>query len=185
MLTIGDRFPDYRLKGVKGGKGVTEGDPTKAFQEYTPATHKGKWRLVFFYPKDFTFVCPTEIVGYAKLGKQFRDRDCEVLGASTDSEWVHLNWRKHHAELKDLDIPLLADTSRALSEQLGILEPQEKVCRRATFLVDPDGIIRHVTVNDGKVGRNPDEALRTLDALQSDELCPCNWKQGEKTIQVK
>ena len=178
MLTVGDRFPDYRLKGVVGD------DPKTAFQEFTPATHKGQWRLVFFYPKDFTFVCPTEIVGYAKLAKQFADRDCAVLGASTDSEWVHHAWRTHHPELRGLAIPLLADTSRSLSEQLGILTPDEKVAKRATFLVDPEGVIRHVVVNDGKVGRNPDEALRTLDALQSDELCPCNWKKGDPYLKT-
>ena len=179
MLTIGDQFPDYHLKGV-----VAE-DPKKAFQDFTPATHEGKWRLVFFYPKDFTFVCPTEIVGYAKLAKQFADRDCAVLGASTDSEWVHLAWRTHHPELKGLAIPLLSDLSRSLSEALGILDPKDKVCQRATFLVDPNGVIQHVTVNAGKVGRNPEESLRILDALQSDELCPCNWKQGDDFIKVK
>src|SRR6185436_10027674 len=108
-----------------------------AFQTFKPETHKGKWRVLFFYPKDFTFVCPTEIVGYAKLSKQFAERDAVVIGGSTDSEFVHLAWRQHNADLKGLAIPLIADTSRALSEQLGILEPNEKVCRRATFVVDP------------------------------------------------
>ena len=178
MLTIGDRFPDDALKGV-----VSE-DLKTAFQDFTPATHEGKWRVVFFYPKDFTFVCPTEIVGYAKLAKDFADRDAVVLGASTDSEFVHLAWRQHNADLKGLGIPLLADTSKGLSEQLGILMGADKVSMRATFVVDPEGIIRHVTVNDGKVGRNPDEALRVLDALQTDELCPCNWKAGQAVIQV-
>lgn len=178
MLTIGDRFPDYKLKGV------VSDDLKTAFQTFEAATHKGKWRVIFFYPKDFTFVCPTEIVGYAKLAKQFADRDAVVLGASTDSEFVHLAWRKHESDLKGLGIPLLADTSKKLSSELGILMGDDKVSMRATFIVDPNGVIRHVTVNDGKVGRNPDEALRVLDALQSDELCPCNWKKGDATIKV-
>ncbi|MCG3134966.1 MAG: Alkyl hydroperoxide reductase C [Planctomycetes bacterium] len=178
MLTIGDRFPDYKLKGV------VSDDLKTAFQTFEPATHKGKWRVVFFYPKDFTFVCPTEIVGYAKLAREFADRDAVVLGASTDSEFVHLAWRKHEADLKGLAIPLLADTSKKLSTELGILMGDDRVSMRATFIVDPTGVIRHVTVNDGKVGRNPEEALRVLDALQSDELCPCNWKKGEATIKV-
>jgi lipoyl-dependent peroxiredoxin subunit C len=178
MLTVGDRFPNYELKGV------VSDDLKTAFQTFKPDTHKGKWRVLFFYPKDFTFVCPTEIVGFAKLAKAFAERDAVVMGASTDSEFVHLAWRQHNSDLKGLAIPLLADTSRGLSEQLGILEPHEKVCRRATFVVDPEGLIRHVSVNDGKVGRSPEEALRILDALQTDELCPCNWKPGQDTIHV-
>ena len=180
MLTVNDRFPNYSLKAVTGDDHVKAGFPT-----FTPETHKGKWRVIFFYPKDFTFVCPTEIVGFAKLAKQFAERDAVVMGGSTDSEFVHLAWRQHNADLKGLAIPLIADTSRALSEALGILDPGEKVCRRATFIVDAEGIIRHVSVNDGKVGRNPEEALRILDALQTDELCPCNWKPGQDTIHPK
>jgi lipoyl-dependent peroxiredoxin subunit C len=180
MLSVGDRFPHYELKAVTGDDHVKNGFPV-----FKPETHKGKWRVVFFYPKDFTFVCPTEIAGYAKLNKNFLDRDAVCMGASTDSEFVHLAWRQSNADLKNLAIPLLADTSKSLSEALGILEAPEKISRRATFIVDPEGIIRHVTVNDGKVGRNPEEALRILDALQTDELCPCNWKPGSDTIKPK
>ena len=179
MLTIGDRFPDYELKAV------VSDDLKTAFTTFRPETHAGKWRVVFFYPKDFTFVCPTEIVGYARLAKQFAERDAVVIGGSTDSEFVHLAWRQHNADLKNLAIPLLADTSKQLSEQLGILSGADRVASRATFIVDPDGVIQHVTVNAGKVGRNPEEALRILDALQTDELCPCNWKPGQDTIKLK
>ena len=179
MLTVGDKFPEYSLKAVTGDDHVKNGFPT-----FTAETHKGKWRVIFFYPKDFTFVCPTEIVGYAKLAKDFADRDAVVMGASTDSEFVHLAWRTHNAELKGLGIPLLADTSKQLSSALGILMGDDKVSMRATFVVDPNGVIQHVTVNAGKVGRNPDEALRVLDALQSDELCPCNWKKGDAVIKL-
>ena len=180
MLTVGDKFPNYELKAVTGDDHVKNGFPT-----YTPETHKGKWRVIFFYPKDFTFVCPTEIAGYSRLRGQFLDRDAVLMGASTDSEFVHLAWRQHNADLKNLAIPLLADTSKKLSEELGILSGADRVASRATYIVDPDGVIQHVTVNAGKVGRNPEEALRILDALQTDELCPCNWKPGQETIKLK
>lgn len=179
MLTVGDKFPEYSLKAVTGDDHVKSGFPT-----FTSETHKGKWRVIFFYPKDFTFVCPTEIVGYAKLAPQFEERDAVVMAASTDSEFVHLAWRTHNADLKGLGIPMLADTSKCLSSALGILMGDDKVSMRATFIVDPNGVIQHVTVNAGKVGRNPDEALRVLDALQSDELCPCNWKKGDAVIKL-
>ncbi len=178
MLTIGDRFPHYSLTGV------VSTDQASAFRTFDQDSHKGKWRVLFFYPKDFTFVCPTEIKGFGDLAGEFRDRDTEVFAVSTDSEFVHLAWKRDHADLRDLPIPMLSDIARDLSEALGILDPVEKVARRATFIVDPEGVIRFVSVNDGSVGRNPDEVLRVLDALQTDELCPCNWKKGEETLHV-
>ena len=179
MLTVGDRFPEYTAKAV------VSDDLETAFTTLTPETHAGKWRVIFFYPKDFTFVCPTEIAGFAALSREFEDRDAAVIAASTDTEFSHLAWRRSHEDLRNLPIPMLADVSRNLSERLGILEPEEKVCRRATFIVDPEGVIRHASVNDGKVGRNPAEVLRILDALQTDELCPCNWKKGAETLSAK
>ena len=141
-------------------------------------------KVFFSYPKDFTFVCPTELKGFGDLLDEFADRDAELFAISTDSEFVHLAWRQSHDDLRDLPYPMLSDLRRDLSEALGILDPDEKVCRRATFLVDPKGVIRHVSVNDGSVGRNPKEVLRVLDALQTDELCPCNWQRGEDTLEV-
>ena len=178
MLTIGDRFPAFRLKGV------VSNDSAKAFQDFDERSAAGKWRIFFFYPKDFTFVCPTEIAGFAKLDAQFRERDAQLYAVSTDSEFVHLAWRREHESLRELPFPMLSDIRRDLSEALGILEPAERVATRATFVVDPQGTIRFVSVNDGSVGRNPDEVLRVLDALQTDELCPCNWKKGEDTLKV-
>ena len=139
---------------------------------------------MFFWPKDFTFVCPTEIAAFGKLNKAFNERDAVVYGVSTDSEFVHLAWRQNHADLKAPPFAMLADIKRELSQELGILDKAEGVCLRATFIVDPDGIIRFVSVNDLSVGRNPQEVLRVLDALQTDELCPCNWKQGEETLKA-
>lgn len=178
MLTIGDKFPSFKLQATVGT------DIKSAFTEIDNSTYSGKWLLVFFYPKDFTFVCPTEIKAFSDLADEFADRDCQVLGASIDSEFVHLAWRQHHEDLKDLKIPLLSDIKRELSGALGILHPQEGVANRATFLVDPEGIIRHVSVTDLNVGRNPKEVLRILDALQTDELCPCNWKPGDEVLKV-
>ena len=182
MLTVGDRFPSFKLTAVKSGpQGL---DPATAFTEITEATDAGKWKLVFFWPKDFTFVCPTEIVAFGKLHDDFADRDTVVYGVSTDSEFVHMNWRLHHADLNALAIPMLADIKRELSQAAGVLSRTEGVALRATFLVDPDGIIRYAAVNDLSVGRNPQEVMRVLDALQSDELCPCNWTKGEEHLKA-
>ena len=178
MLTIGDRFPDFDLKGVVGT------DPKTAFRQVTDRSERGKWKVVFFWPKDFTFVCPTEIAAFGKLNRDFNDRDAVVYGVSTDSEFVHLAWRQNHADLKALPFAMLADLKRELSQALGILDKNEGVCLRATFIVDPDGIIRFVSVNDLSVGRNPQEVLRVLDALQTDELCPCNWQKGEEVLKA-
>jgi peroxiredoxin (alkyl hydroperoxide reductase subunit C) len=178
MLTIGDVFPRYELQGVVG---LTEG---REFQAINEKTYEGKWRVVFFWPMDFTFVCPTEIAEFGRREAEFRDRDAQVLGVSTDTHYVHLAWRKNHPDLKDLPFPMLADTKRELSSALGVLHKQEGVALRATFIVDPQGIIRFASVTDMNVGRSVDEVLRVLDALQTDELCPCNWKKGEKTLEA-
>jgi peroxiredoxin (alkyl hydroperoxide reductase subunit C) len=180
MLTIGDHFPAFDLTAVKGGP---EGLNLKsAFTQITDKSDEGKWKLFFFWPKDFTFICPTEIVAFGKLAGDFADRDTVVYGASTDSEFVHLNWRIHHDELRGLTIPMLADVKRELCNALGILDKNAGVALRATFIVDPDGVIQFASVNGLDVGRNPQEVLRVLDALQSDELCPCNWNKGDEFL---
>ena len=178
MLTIGDKFPSFDLKAVKSL------DPRTAFAQVTDTSDAGKWKIVFFWPKDFTFVCPTEIAAFGKLNKDFNERDAVVYGVSTDSEFVHLAWRQNHADLKALPFAMLADIKRELSSSLGILDKSEGVCLRATFIVDPEDIIRFVSVNDLSVGRNPQEVLRVLDALQTDELCPCNWQKGEEVLKA-
>jgi peroxiredoxin (alkyl hydroperoxide reductase subunit C) len=176
MLTVGDRFPAFRLQAaVSLEKG-------KEFAEITERTDHGKWRVVFFWPLDFTFVCPTEIAEFGRKHRDFRDRDAEVYGVSCDSHFVHLAWRKDHVDLRGLPFPMLADVKRELSQACGVLHRDDGVPLRATFLVDPDGVIRWTCVNDLKVGRNVDEVLRVLDALQTDELCPCNWKKGEAVL---
>jgi alkyl hydroperoxide reductase subunit AhpC len=178
VLSVGDKFPDFSVQGV------VSTDPKTAFKDFTQASDASKWKLVFFWPKDFTFVCPTEIAGFGKLMGDFKDRDTVIYGVSTDSEFVHLAWRLNHADLKELPFPMLSDIKRELSTALGILDKESGVAKRATFLVDPDGIIRFVYVTDMSVGRNPQEVLRVLDALQTDELCPCNWQKGEEVIKT-
>ncbi|GAN78315.1 peroxiredoxin [Acidisphaera rubrifaciens] len=182
MLTIGDRFPSFNLTAVKAGPAGL--DLKTCFTEINDATDAGKWKVVFFWPKDFTFVCPTEIVAFGKLARDFEDRDAVVYGVSTDNEFVHVNWRLNHDDLRSLPIAMLSDIKRELSAACGILDKAEGVALRATFIVDPEGIIRFVSVNDLSVGRNPAEVLRVLDALQSDELCPCNWNKGEPTLKA-
>ena len=176
MLTVGDKFPEFQLQAVVS---LEKG---KEFQTISNDTYADKWQVVFFWPMDFTFICPTEIAEFGKRNADFNDRDAQVLGASTDTHFVHLAWRNNHEDLRDLPYPMLADTKRELSTALGILHKTEGVALRATFIVDPDGIIRWATVNDLSVGRNVDEVIRVLDALQTDELCPCNWTKGEKTL---
>ena len=176
MLGVGETFPAFSLDAtISLEKG-------KTFATLTDKSYKGKWKVYFFWPKDFTFVCPTEIAAFGKLNKEFADRDTQVLGGSTDSEFVHLAWRQHHDDLRGLPFPMLADVKRELCSELGILDPKAGVAQRATFIVDPENVIRFVSVNDLSVGRNPQEVLRVLDALQTDELCPCNWSKGEEPL---
>ena len=178
MLTIGDRFPAFKLKAaVSLEKG-------KEFEIVSSEDHPGKWKVVFFWPKDFTFICPTEIAAFGKLNKEFKDRDAVVYGVSTDSEFVHLAWRKDKEELRNLPFPMLSDIKRELTTALGVLDAEAGVAQRATYIVDPQGVIRFAYVTDLNVGRSPEEVLRVLDALQTDELCPCNWKKGEDTLKV-
>ena len=177
MLTVGDKFPVFSLKAT-----VSENLDT-AFETVTNASYEGKWLVVFFWPKDFTFVCPTEIAEFGKKNGEFADRDAQVLGGSIDSEFVHLAWRRDHKDLNGLPFPMLADIRKDLSGALGILD-EEGVAKRATFIVDPQGVIRFASVTDMNVGRNVNEVLRVLDALQTDELCPCNWQRGENTLQA-
>ncbi len=177
MLTVGDKLPEFKAKAcVSTEKG-------KEFKDVSNKDYAGKWLVLYFYPKDFTFVCPTEIVEFDKSVRDFADRDAVVVGGSTDNEFSHLAWRNSHADLKNLKHDLIHLTPK-FGGELGVIREGEGVALRVTFLVDPDGIIRHVAAYDLSVGRNVKELVRTLDALQTDELCPCNWQKGEETIQV-
>jgi alkyl hydroperoxide reductase subunit AhpC len=176
MLTVGDKLPAFKLKAtVKRSAG-------DAFADLTDKSYPGKWLVLFFWPKDFTFVCPTEIAEFGRKEKEFQRRGAQVLGASTDNEYVHLAWREHDKSLAELPFPMLSDIKRELSQELGILDKSEGVALRATFIVDPEGVIQWVSVNNLATGRNVDEVLRALDALQTGELTPCGWQPGQATL---
>ena len=184
MKTVGQKVEPFSITGVKPRFNQHEEKGQSAFETITQASFPGKWKVIYFYPKDFTFVCPTEIVAFAKLNKDFADRDTVVLGGSTDNEHVKLAWRREHKDLHSLNQWQFADTTGSLLDQLGVRHPEEGVALRATFIVDPDNVIQHVSVNNLNVGRNPEEVLRVLDALQTDELCPCNRDVGGETLKA-
>ena len=180
VISVGSRFPQFEKTAV------VSMEKGKEFAKINSKDHQdaGMWMVMFWWPKDFTFVCPTELAEFNKAAGEFSDRDTLLIGASTDSEFVHHAWRRDHEDLRDLQYPMLADTSKSLAEELGILEANEKVAYRATYIIDPQGIIRWLSINDLSVGRNVNEVLRVLDALQTDELCPCNWEKGQETLAV-
>ena len=173
MLTVGDTFPQFTAQACTG-------NDQSDLRPLGNSDFADSWVVYFFYPKDFTFVCPTEIAEFGRKLQEFKDRDCEIVGGSTDNEFSHLAWRKSHDDLKDLPYPLIA--AQKLAADLGILDPEEGVCLRATFIVDPHGVIQYATANNLNVGRNVNEILRALDAIQSDELCPCNWQKGDEYL---
>ncbi len=183
-IGVGDQFPEFDLTAVDG-KPFADITIDNVFTQITDKSFDGKWKVIFFYPKDFTFVCPTEIAAFGDLNEEFDDRDTVLMTASVDSEFTHWAWRKHQDELRDLPIPMLSDIKRELSTALGILDKDAGVSQRATYIIDPQGIVRFTMVTDLSVGRNPKEVLRILDALQTDELCPCNWSKGEDTIDLQ
>jgi len=175
MLSVGSKWPQFQVKACVG----IEPD---GLTEITDQSYEGKWLVFLFYPKDFTFVCPTELAEFGMREKDFRNRDAVLLGGSTDNEYSHLAWRQFHPQLRDLPYPLIA--AQKLAADLGIIDPDEGVCLRATFIVDPEGTIQWVSVNNLNVGRNVAEVLRVLDAVQSNELTPCNWNPGDPYLEV-
>ena len=181
ILSIGDKLPDFSKKAVvTTEKGIEITDINQGH-----ASQQGKWTVLFWWPKDFTFVCPTEIIEFDKSNGAFAERTAIVIGASTDTEFVHLGWRQNHPGLANLTIPMLADTSKSLAEEMGILDCNEKVAYRATVIIDPKGIIQWVSAYPMNVGRNVDEVLRVLDALQTEELTGCGWTPGQQTVTAK
>lgn len=187
MKTVGHKLEKFAITGVKPGA-LT---PDDAFETITDKSFEGKWKVIVYYPKDFTFVCPTEIVAYDKLNKDFADRDAVLLIGSTDNEFCKLAWKNAHEDLKKTTSWLFADTARGdywegdligLVDQLGVFYAPAGAALRATFIVDPENVIQHVTVNNLNVGRNADETLRVLDALQTGELCQCNRQVGAATL---
>ncbi len=176
---VGRQAPEFAQEGVLNGR----------FSTYRLADYKGKWVVLFFYPLDFTFVCPTEILAFSDRLGEFRQLGAEVLGASVDSKWSHLAWTEKPREqggIKGLAYPLLEDLSKDLAEAYGVLDEKGRIALRGLFLIDPDGVVQHATVNNTAVGRSVDETLRLLQAFQfvreHGEVCPADWKPGAPTI---
>lgn len=170
MAQVGLLAPHFKCEVVvKGGE----------FKTVSLSDYKGKWVVLFFYPLDFTFVCPTEITAFSTHYDEFKKLKAEVLGGSTDSVHSHKAWLK---ELGDLNYPLFSDITRSMSRDYGVLMADKGIALRGTFIIDPDGILRYALYHDLGVGRSVAETLRVLEALQSGELCPMDWKKGEKTL---
>jgi lipoyl-dependent peroxiredoxin subunit C len=175
MLTVGDRFPDFDLAAVTGVD-------RPGLSRVSGKDSAGRWLVVFFWPKDFTFVCPTELAEFGRLQPAFAEAGADLVGVSVDNEYVHLAWREHHPDLAQLPFPMASDLKRELSVALGILDRDEGVALRASFVVDPAGIIRFVAVNDLDTGRSADEVLRSLQAIQAGGLTSCGWQAGQATL---
>jgi peroxiredoxin (alkyl hydroperoxide reductase subunit C) len=182
MKTVGDTLEPFKVTAAKPGFNHHEENGVSAFETITEKSFPGKWKIIYFYPKDFTFVCPTEIVAFDKLASDFADRDAVLMGGSVDNEFSKLGWRREHPDLSKLNHYSFGDVSGSLVDMLGVRDRTEGVALRATFIVDPDNTIQHVSVNNLNVGRNTDEILRLLDGLQTDELCPCNRSVGGSTL---
>jgi len=150
------------------------------FKKISLSDYSGKWLVLFFYPRDFTFVCPTEIRGFAEKEQAFKDLGAEVLAASTDSEWSHKAW--FEKDIPEVKYPILADTNHSVSKDYDVLEESDGSANRGLFIINPEGVIQYCLISAGAVGRSVDETLRVLEALQSGDLCPMNWKKGDHTL---
>ncbi len=155
--------------------------PDKMNHQVSLKDFKGKWTLLFFYPLDFTFVCPTELIHLGELNKEFEKLNCQIVAASTDSVFSHQAWAKQDERIGKLGFPILSDMSQEVAFDYDVLH-KDGIALRGAFLIDPDGILQSMTVNNLSVGRNPEELLRTLKAFQTGDLCPVNWEAGEKTL---
>ena len=175
VAKVGAPAPNFSLEAMVG----TEAG--KEFARLSQADFRGKWLVLFFYPADFTFVCPTEIKGFNDALPSFRNLGAEVVGASTDSKWSHLAWVKR-GDLGNLKYPLLADFNKETARSYGILDEASGVALRGLFIIDPEGVLQYQVVHNLDVGRSVDETLRVLEALQTGSLCPLGWKPGQKTI---
>lgn len=177
-IQVGQLAPSFEIQAYDR----TKDNSDTQFKTVSLTDYKGKWICLYFYPLDFTFVCPTEIVAFNNALGEFDDRDCVLLTASTDSVYSHKGWCDSHPDLAKMKHLMLADNSHKLSRSYGVLKEDAGIAYRGIYIIDPNGILRWQAVHDLSVGRNVDEVLRVLDALQTDKLCPCNWKKGEETI---
>jgi peroxiredoxin (alkyl hydroperoxide reductase subunit C) len=174
MITVGSTVPELVVEAYR------RGEPD--FVPCTLAQHD-RWLVLFFYPRDFTFVCPTELAAFAELEQAFAAEEADLVAVSTDSAWSHKAWFETHAMLGDVAYPILADTTHELSEAFGVLTADGSALR-GTFVIDPNGVVRHASITDQSVGRSPEETLRVLQALRTGELCPVRWQPGEATLKL-
>jgi alkyl hydroperoxide reductase subunit AhpC len=154
----------------------------REFKTVSLSDYRGQWVLLFFYPMDFTFVCPTELVGLNDHHGEFADRKCVVVAASTDTVYSHLGWVTAEERLGDLQYPILGDVTKAVARRYGVLLEEQGIALRGSFLIDPSGTLRWANVNDLGTGRSIEEILRVLDALRTDKMTGCGWKKGEATL---
>lgn len=198
MLTVGDKFPDFKLTALKPGLDGLQGpleltitgqenlsDEKSSFCKITHNTDLGKWRVIFFWPKNFTFICPTEVIAFSNAFDEFANRGAVVYGVSNDSEYAHLYWRIHEKNMRNIKFHMISDIVHELVKNLGIQDKESGVALRATFIIDPNNIIKWVNVNHTNVGRNPTEALRVLDALLTNKLCQVDWHKGDEPLYPK
>ncbi|MDX3905663.1 MAG: peroxiredoxin [Pigmentiphaga sp.] len=178
MKTVGAKLDPFKLHGIKPGFNEPEENGASAFETLTEKSFPGKWKVIYFTPKDFSDICAGEIIAFAALAEQFTQRGTVLLAGSVDNEYAKLAWRREVPALSRLNHYQFADSAGALVDQLGIRDRGEGVALRATFIVDPDNTIQHVSVNNLKVGRSPEETLRILDALQTGDFCPANRPAG-------
>lgn len=177
MPLVGSKAPNFTMNSTK--------DLEKLSVPVSLEDYRGKWLVLFFYPLDFTFVCPTEIIALSERAQEFADLDAEILGVSVDSEHSHRAWIKTPREqngLGDLNYPLAADITKEVSRAYGVLLEDAGIALRGLFIIDPEGVVQHATINSLNVGRNVDEVLRVLEACQTGGLCPANWKPGAKLL---
>jgi lipoyl-dependent peroxiredoxin subunit C len=180
-LLVGHQAPIFKGKAVIGGD-ATKLTSDNAFKEISLEDYKGQWVVLFFYPLDFTFVCPTEIEDFGSNYNKFKELNCEVVSCSTDSHHSHLAWRKNHGTLNNLPFPMLADFTHEISKSYEILKEETGYALRGLYIIDPKGVIQYVVIHPEDVGRNSSEVLRVLQGLQTGEKTPCNWQPGQKTL---
>lgn len=169
MVQVGKEAPDFHMEAVI----------EKDFGEVKLSDYRGKWIVLFFWPLDFTFVCPTEVTAFSRRIQEFKDLGAEVLGASIDSKFTHLAWKE---DLGQINYPMLSDITKQVSREYGVLIEEQGIALRGLFIVDPEGVLRYQVVHDLNIGRNVDEVIRVIKALQTGELCPVDWEEGMKTL---
>jgi alkyl hydroperoxide reductase subunit AhpC len=180
-LLIGHEAPKFKGVALNGGD-ATSFSPVNAFKEICLDDYKGKWVVLFFYPLDFTFVCPTEIEDFGKHYGEFKALNAEVIACSTDSQFSHLAWRSSHPGLRGLPFPMLSDFTRETSRAYEILKEETGYALRGLYIIDPNGVLQYSVIHPEAVGRNSKEILRVLQALQSGKMTPCNWEAGDDTL---